>query len=59
VAEHDHEGLTQALLDWTSRPEALARMALGGANAVAAKFEQGAQAGALEDFYFEALERST
>ena len=30
-------------------------MAQAGAHAVAAKFEQGAQARALEDFYFEAL----
>jgi len=55
VAEHDHEALAQALFDWTSRPEALTRTAQAGANAVAAKFEQRAQARALEDFYFEAL----
>jgi glycosyltransferase involved in cell wall biosynthesis len=55
VAEGDHDGLAQALLDWTSRPEALTKMAQAGADAVATKFEQRAQARALEDFYFEAL----
>jgi len=55
VAEHDHEALAQALFDWTNRPAALMQIAQAGANAVAAKFEQGAQARALEDFYFEAL----
>ena len=59
VAERDHQGLATALLDWTSRSEALARVAKAGASAVAAKFEQRAQARALEDFYFEALGRST
>ena len=55
VAERDHAALAEALLDWTSRPEALTRLAQAGADAVAAKFEQGAQARALEDFYLEAL----
>lgn len=55
VEERDHSGLAEVLLDWTSRPEALTRMAQAGADAVAAKFEQQAQARALEDFYFEAL----
>src|SRR6476646_7928682 len=55
VAERDHEALSQALFDWTSRPEALTDLAQAGADAVADKFEQGAQARALEDFYFEAL----
>jgi glycosyltransferase involved in cell wall biosynthesis len=57
VAERDHAALAEALLDWTGRPEALTRMAQAGAAAVAAKFERRAQARALEDFYFEALER--
>ena len=55
VAERDHAALAEALLDWTSRPEALTHLAQAGAEAVAAKFEQHAQARALEDFYFEAL----
>jgi colanic acid/amylovoran biosynthesis glycosyltransferase len=55
VAERDHAGLAGALLEWTSRIEALTGIAHAGAHAVAAKFEQGAQARALEDFYFEAL----
>ena len=55
VAEHDHAALAHALLDWTRRPEDLARLARAGADAVAAKFEQRAQVRALEDFYFEAL----
>lgn len=58
VAERDHGGLAEALLAWTGRGEGLTRMAQAGAAAVAAKFEQRAQARALEDFYFEALERS-
>ena len=55
VAERDSEALAQALFDWTRRPEALTCLAKVGADAVAAKFEQGAQARALENFYFEAL----
>lgn len=55
VAERDHPALAEALLDWTRQPEALARLAQAGADAVAAKFEQRAQARALENFYFEAL----
>jgi colanic acid/amylovoran biosynthesis glycosyltransferase len=57
VGERDHEALACALLDWTSRPEALAQLARRGAEAVAEKFERRAQARALEDFYFEALGR--
>jgi len=55
VAERDHAALAQALCDWTSRPEALTSLAQAGAAAVALKFEQRAQARALEDFYLEAL----
>jgi glycosyltransferase involved in cell wall biosynthesis len=57
VAERDHEALARALLDWTNRPEALAQLARRGAEAVAKKFEQHAQARALENLYFEALNR--
>ena len=55
VAEGDHEALARELLDWVARPEALSAMAQNGAEAIARKFEQGAQARELEDFYFEAL----
>lgn len=55
VEERDHEALAASLLDWTSRPEALAQLARRGAEAVAEKFEQRAQARILEDYYFEAL----
>jgi len=55
VGERDHAALAQALCDWTNRPEALTSMAQAGAAAVALKFEQRAQARALEDFYLEAL----
>lgn len=54
VAEGDDEALARELLDWTARTEALSALAQNGAEAVAQKFEQGAQARALEDFYFEA-----
>ncbi len=54
--EGDDAELTAALLDWTARPEALAELARRGAAAVAEKFEQRAQARALENFYFEALD---
>ena len=57
VAERDHSALAAALLDWTARPEALAALARRGADAVAKKFEQSAQARALENFYAEALEK--
>ncbi len=55
VAERDDPALGSALLDWTNRPAALSELAEAGSRAVAAKFEQGTQARALEDFYFEAL----
>jgi colanic acid/amylovoran biosynthesis glycosyltransferase len=55
VAERDDAGLAGAVLEWTSRPEALTGIAQAGAHAVATKFEQGAQARALEHIYFEAL----
>ena len=56
VDEGDHAALARALLDWTSRPAELSRLAQAGAQAVAEKFEQRAQARVLEDFYSEALE---
>jgi colanic acid/amylovoran biosynthesis glycosyltransferase len=55
VDERDHGALAKALLDWTERPEALHGLAEAGARAVAAKFEQNAAAGALEELYLEAL----
>ena len=58
VGERDHTALAAALLEWTKRPEDLARLAQDGARAVAAKFEQRAQVRALEDFYFEAIGRT-
>lgn len=57
VDEGDHEALTAALQQWTQQPEALTALARRGAEAVAEKFEQSAQARALENFYFEALEK--
>lgn len=55
VAERDEAALGAVLLEWTNRPAALSELAEAGSRAVAAKFEQGTQARALEDFYFEAL----
>jgi colanic acid/amylovoran biosynthesis glycosyltransferase len=55
IDERDHGALAKALLDWTERPEALHGLAEAGARAVAAKFEQNAAAGALEELYLEAL----
>lgn len=58
VSERDDAALAGALLDWCAQPEALSELARRGAEAVAAKFEQGAQARALEEFYAEALGRA-
>jgi colanic acid/amylovoran biosynthesis glycosyltransferase len=55
VGERDSAALAQALLEWCAHPETLSKLAQSGAEAVAEKFEQRAQARALEDFYFEAL----
>jgi colanic acid/amylovoran biosynthesis glycosyltransferase len=55
IDERDHGALAKALLDWTERPEALHGLAEAGARAVAAKFEQNAAAGALEELYLEVL----
>jgi colanic acid/amylovoran biosynthesis glycosyltransferase len=57
VAERDHSALATVILDWTARPEGLNLLARRGAEAVAEKFEQTNQARALENFYFEALEK--
>jgi len=55
VDERDHAALAEALLEWTSQPEDLARLAQAGAHAVAAQFEQRAQVRSLEDIYREAI----
>jgi colanic acid/amylovoran biosynthesis glycosyltransferase len=55
VNERDHQALGNALIKWTHHPEDLGRLAEAGARAVAASYEQEAQARALEDLYFEAL----
>jgi colanic acid/amylovoran biosynthesis glycosyltransferase len=56
LRERDDAALAAALLDWTARPADLSRLAQGGAEAVAAKFEQGAQVRVLEQIYREAIE---
>ena len=55
VDERDDAALSEALLGWSKRPDALHRLAEAGARAVAANFEQKQQARALEDLYFEAI----
>ncbi|HEY3602129.1 MAG TPA: glycosyltransferase, partial [Chthoniobacterales bacterium] len=55
VNERDHAALAAALLEWTANPPALSRLAEEAARAVAEKFEQRAQVGALEEIYLEAL----
>jgi len=55
VAERDHDALAKKLLDLTASLDTLAELAQRGAQTVAAKFDQQAQARALEDFYFEAM----
>ena len=58
VDERDHAALAEALLDWTERSGSSERSWRRTARrAVAEKFEQRAQARALEDIYFEALGR--
>ena len=57
VGERDHAALGEALLDWTNRPNELAQLAQAGAQAVAKKFEQGAQVRVLEEIYAEAIAR--
>jgi len=55
VKERDEEAFIQALLKWTSDPEALAAIARAGAEAVRGRFEQTSQTRQLEDYYFEAM----
>ncbi len=55
VKERDHTALGTALLQWTSRPQDLTRLAEAGARAIAEKFEQKAQVRALEEIYREAI----
>jgi len=55
VAERDHEALAKKLLDLTSSLDTLAELAQRGAQTVATKFDQEAQARSLENFYFEAM----
>ena len=55
VPERDAEGLAGRLLEAVAQPELLTILAQRGAEAVATKFEQKAQARKLEDFYFEAM----
>ena len=55
VHERDADALGRVLLEWSARPAELSALAQRGAAAVAAKFEQEAQARVLEDFYREAL----
>jgi len=55
VAERDHEALANALLSAVKNPEVLARLARGGAEAVAQKFDQLAQIERLENLYLETI----
>jgi glycosyltransferase involved in cell wall biosynthesis len=55
VRERDHEALTRALLEASQDRQLLARLARGGADAVAQKFDQRMQVRRLEDLYLEAI----
>ncbi len=55
VGERDDGALGGELLEWTSRPDDLTRLAQDGARAIAEKFEQQAQIRALEEIYREAI----
>ena len=55
VAERDEDALSEALLEWTQRPDELSALAGSGAATVRKKFEQQAQVRQLEDYYFEAI----
>lgn len=55
VAQGDAEALGLELLSAATEPEKLTALAQHGAQAVAEKFEQRAQARRLEDLYFEAM----
>jgi glycosyltransferase involved in cell wall biosynthesis len=56
VQEGDARALANALVRFAEKPEELQELARNGAAAVAEKFEQGAQARRLEEFYFEAMD---
>jgi glycosyltransferase involved in cell wall biosynthesis len=58
VNERDPSALAQSLVEWVGRPRDLERLAQSGSHAVASRFEQAAQARALEDIYFEALNQN-
>ena len=55
VRERDHEALTRALLEVSQDRPLLARLARGGADAVAQKFDQRMQVRRLEDLYLKAI----
>ena len=55
VRERDHEALTRALLAVSQDQQLLARLARGGADAVAQKFDQRMQVRRLEDLYLKAI----
>ena len=57
VAEGDHEALARELLHAAQDPERLTSIATAARLSVAAKFEQGVQVAALEQYYFEAMGR--
>jgi glycosyltransferase involved in cell wall biosynthesis len=56
VPERDHEALAYALLNAAHDRDFLSRIARGGADAVARKFDQRIQAQHLEDIYLQAME---
>ncbi len=56
VPERDHEALAHALLNAAHDRDFLSRIARGGADAVARKFDQRIQAQHLEDIYLQAME---
>ncbi len=55
VGERDHGALAERLLEMVNRPEELTHLARRGAESVAKKFEQKAQARVLENYYAEAI----
>jgi glycosyltransferase involved in cell wall biosynthesis len=56
VPERDHEALAHALLNAAHDRDFLSRIARGGADAVARKFDQRIQVQHLEDIYLQAIE---
>ena len=55
VAEHDHEALGRALIDFASMPERLATMGRAAAENVAREFDQSTQIRRLEEIYLREL----